>query len=157
MANRIDFSRLAPIDAVSGETEKDTQLLRGMAEEARRYLLSFHWCTAIRKGWFGWGVGGIAAVFLFEIQPVNSDVDKLLWVVVGDLPPAYLVVDESPTPLDALRNYVGLMQEWITAVREGKSTEECIPVNSAATRESADALGTRLDFLKREFLANQSA
>jgi hypothetical protein len=47
------------------------------------------------------------------------------------------------------------MAEWIAAVREGKSTEECIPVNRAATRESADALETRLSFLKQEFLANQ--
>lgn len=157
MTNRIDFSRLTTIDKISGGNEKDTRLLRGMAQEAKRYLLSFHWCKAIQKEWFGWGVGGIAAVFLFEIDPANADVDKLLWVIVGDLPPAYLVVEESPTPLDALRTYLDLMQEWITAVREGKSTEECIPVNSAPTRESADALQIRLNFLRREFLANQSA
>ena len=153
MAN-INFSQLSPIDKLSGETEKDTRLLREMADEARRYLLSFHWCKGIQKGWFGWGVGGIAAVFLFEIEPANADVDKLLWVVAGDLPPAYLVVDESATALDALKIYLELMQEWISAVRAGKSTEECIPVNRAATRESADALETRLNFLKHEFLAN---
>jgi hypothetical protein len=153
----INLSQLTPIDTVSGETEKDTRLLQEMAEQARRYLLSFHWCKNIQKGWFGWGVGGIAAVFLFEIEPSNADVDRLLWVVVGDLPPAYLVVDESPTPLDALRSYVELMQEWITAVLEGKSTEECSPVTIPATRESAAALETRLNFLRREFLANQSA
>jgi len=60
------------------------------------------------------------------------------------------VTDESPTPLDALRTYLELMQDWITAVREGKSTEEYIPVNSAATRENADALEIRLNFLKPE-------
>ncbi len=153
MANTIDFSQLTPIDDVSGETEKDTRLLREMAEQARQYLLSFQWCKSIQRGWFGWGVGGIVAVFLFEIDPASPAVDKMLWVIVGDLPPAYLVVDESPTALGALRTYVELMQEWVTAVREGKSTEECIPVNSAATRESADALETRLNFLKQEFLA----
>jgi len=156
MENRIDFSQLSLISKLSGETKKDTELLREMAEEAKRFLLSFHWCKAIQKGWFGWGVGGIAAVFLLEIDPAGADVDKLLWVVVGDLPPAYLVVDESPTPLDALRTYLKLMQEWIRAIRERKSTEECIPVNRAATRESADALETRLNFLKQEFLATKA-
>lgn len=153
MTNGINFSLLTTIDKISGDSEKDTRLLRGMAQEAREYLLSFHWCKAIQKEWFGWGVGGVAAVFLFEIDAANADVDKLLWVIVGDLPSAYLVVDESPTPLDALRTYLELMQEWITAVREGKLTEECIPVNSAETRENADALENRLNFLKQEFLS----
>jgi hypothetical protein len=157
MTNKIDFSRLTPIDKISGENEKDTRLLRGMEEEARRYLLSFNWCKAIQKGWFGWGVGGIAAVFLFEIDPATPDVDQVLWVVVGDLPPAYMVTDDLPTPLDALRTYMDLMEEWIAAVREGKSTEECVPVNTAASRENADALETRLSFLKQEFLENQGA
>ena|ERR1700744_4000346 len=100
------------------------------------------------------GGGGIAAVFLFEIEPASTDVDGMLWVIVGDLPPAYLVVEESPTALDALKTYLELMQEWVIAVREEKSTEECIPVNRPATRENADTLETRLNFLKKEFLAN---
>jgi hypothetical protein len=154
MTNNVVFFRLKSIERIPGETEKDTLLLRKMAEDARQYLLSFHWCLGIQKGWFGWGVGAIAAVFLFEIDPATPNVDKLLWVIVGDLPPAYLVVDESPTPIDALRTYVELMQEWIIAIREGKSTEGCIPVNSAPTRESADALEKRLNFLKQAFLAN---
>jgi hypothetical protein len=156
MTDKIDFSRLTPTGKISGESEKDTRLLRGMAEEARQYLLSFNWCKAIQKGWFGWGVGGVAAVFLFEIDP-TPNVDKMLWVVVGDLPPAYMVTDELSTPLDALRTYVDLMEEWIAAVREGKSTEECIPVNTAPTQENADALESRLSFLKREFTENQGA
>jgi hypothetical protein len=157
MTDKTDFSRLTPTDKISGEGEKDTRLLQGMAEEAGQYLLSFKWCKAILKGWFGWGVGGIAAVFLFEIEPATPNVDKILWVVVGDLPPAYMVTDELPTPLDALRTYIDLMEEWIAAVREGRPTEEHIPVNTAATQENADALETRLSFLKRNFLANQGA
>ena len=48
------------------------------------------------------------------------------------------------------------MQEWINAVRDGKSIEDCIPVNRAPNRQSADALELRLNFLKQEFLTNQS-
>lgn len=154
MTDKIDFSRLTPIDRISGESEKDTLLLQRMSDEARQYLLSFDWCKGIQQGWFGWGVGGVAAVFLFEIEPATPSTDTVLWVVVGDLPPAYMVTDELPAPLDALRTYADLMGDWIAAVREGRSTEECIPVNTAATRESADALETRLSFLQRKFLAN---
>jgi hypothetical protein len=157
MTDKMDFSQLTPIDKLSGETEKDARLLREMAKEATQYLLSFSWCKAICKGWFGWGIGGIVAVFLFEIEPANENVDRLLWVIYGDIPPAYLVVDEFPTPLDALRTYIELMEEWIAAVREGTSIEDCIPVNMAPIRENADALETRLSFFKREFLTNQSA
>ena len=154
MTDKIDFMQLTPIDKISGETAKDTSLLRKMSEEAKEYILSFAWCKTIKKSWLGWGVGGIAAVFLFEIEPASTDVDGMLWVIVGDLPPAYLVVEESPTALDALKTYLELMQEWVIAVREEKSTEECIPVNRPATRENADTLETRLNFLKKEFLAN---
>ena len=107
------LSQLMPIDKISGENKKDTRLLQEMAEQARQYLLAFNWCKAIQKGWFGWGVGGIAAVFLFEIEPAIPNVDNVLWVVVGDLPPAYMVTDEIPTPFsEALRTYVDLMGEW---------------------------------------------
>ena len=154
MANRINFSKFVSVDQISGEDEKDTRLLCQMRDLAEEYLRSFEWCKTIKKGWFGWGVGGIAAVFLFQIVPATPEVDDLLWVVVGDLPPAYLVVDEVPTPLDALKTYVTLMEDWIAAVRLGKPTEDCIPVNTPPTLENADALETRLSFLKEQFLAN---
>ena len=155
MTERIDFSALVPIERISGEDKKDTLLLRQMAEDAKQFLLSFEWCKSIEKGWFGWGVGGIAGVFLFELTPSAADADRMLWGIVGDLPPAYLVVDDSPTPLEALRTYVEMMEDWIAAVRAGRSTEDCIPVNNVPTREAADALETRLNFLKREFLSKQ--
>lgn len=152
MKGNVDFSKIVPIEQLSGEDENDTRLLHRMAEDAKQFLLSFEWCRGIDRGWFGWGVGEIAAVLLFEITPSTPDVDRMLWVVVGDLPPAYLVVDDSPTPLGALSTYVELLEDWVAAVREGRSTEDCIPVNNAPTQEAADALETRLNFLKREFL-----
>lgn len=154
MKQRPDFSLLVPIDDISGDTQKDTHLLQQMAEEAQGFLRSFGWCTRVEKGWFGWGVGSIAAVFLFEIVPSSPAVDRVLWVIVGDLPSAYLVVDDIPTPLEALKTYVELMEDWIAAVRAGNSTDDCIPVNQPATREVADALEVRLEFVRKQFLSN---
>lgn len=155
MTRNMDFSNLVPIQRISGESEEDTRLLRKMAGDAERFLRSFEWCKDIERGWFGWGVGGIAAVFLFELSPSAPEVDTVLWVVVGDLPPAYLVVADSPAPLEALGTYVELMEAWIAAVRDGRSTEECIAVHSTSPREAADALELRINFLKREFLSEQ--
>ena len=148
----VDFSRLVSAEKMSGDSKKDTRLLRDMYKEACEYLLSFKWCKSIRRAWFGRGVGGIYAVFLFEIAPNSKKVDKLLWVIIGDMPSAYLVIDESSTPLAALRNYAELMQEWVDTVKAGKSTDECIPVNVPATLEYANLLQRRLKFIRKEFL-----
>src|SRR5215470_15265655 len=140
LGGHVDFSRLVPVEKISGDSKEDTRLLRKMATEAREYLLSFKWCKKVCRAWFGWGVGGVCAVFLFEIEPDSEKVDRLLWVIVGDLPPAYLVTDASPTPLTALHNYADLMQEWVDAVRRGRPVDDCIPVNAPATLQYADLL-----------------
>jgi hypothetical protein len=137
---------------MSGDSKEDTLLLQQMLSEAHEYLLSFKWCRSVRHAWFGWGVGGVCAVFLFEIEPSSKKVDSRLWVIVGDLPSAYLVTDASPTPLAALSNYVDLMQEWVDAVKKRKSVDNCIPVDAPATLEYANLLQRRLDFIRKEFL-----
>lgn len=152
MNDRVDFSLLKKISEMEGDDANDTRLLKKMANQAREYLLSFEWCKEIEKGWFGWGIGGVCAVFLFQILPSKTKVDRWLWVIVGDLPSAYLVVDECPTPLGALETYVELMQEWANAVKSGKPTDNCIPVNAPATPENVDLLQRRLDFISKRFL-----
>jgi hypothetical protein len=152
MNNRVDTPLLSSISSMKGGNPQDTRLLRSMFEEARGYLLSFDWCREIKESWFGWGVGGVCAVFLFEIIPTKRNVDRWLWVVVGDLPSAYLVLDGSPTPMKALETYVELMQEWVNAVKQGKSTNEVIPVKAEQTTENADLLERRLIFLRKKVL-----
>ncbi|HEX7288594.1 MAG TPA: hypothetical protein VF532_20585 [Candidatus Angelobacter sp.] len=148
----VNLSGLVPVERMRGDSKKDERLLRDMAIEASEYLLSFTWCKSIRRAWFGWGVGGVCAVFLLEIESGSKKVDSLLWVVVGDIPPAYLVIDSSPTPLSALRNYTELMQKWVDAVKARKSVATRIPVNAPATIQYANLLQKRLDFIEKEFL-----
>jgi hypothetical protein len=148
----VDFSQLVPAEEISGDGKKDTRLLQEMYKEACEYLLSFNWCKSIRRAWFGQGVDGIYVVFLFEIVPSSKKVDKALWVIVGDIPSAYLVIDESPTPLAALRNYLELMQEWVDIVKAGKSVDGCIPVHAPAKLEYANLLQRRIDFIGKGFL-----
>jgi hypothetical protein len=147
------MTRVVPATEIAGDGAKDTVLLKEMLAEASTYLSSFHWSSQIEQSYFGLGVGGIVAVFLFRVRPSEPNVDDWLWVVVGDLPPAYLVTDEAPNPACALKMYIGLMREWVKAVHEGQPTDELIPVNVDPTEEWANQLGGRLDFLEREVLS----
>jgi len=72
----------------------------------------------------------------------------MVWVVVGDLPPAYLAHEPGDSWQDALRGYAEEMGEWVSAVGAGASVDDLIPVNVPATREYADMLASRLEFIR---------
>ena len=117
-----DLSRLVTADCAQGEDEEETTLLREMLASARNYLLGQRWCHSIVAEYFGAGVGGICAAWLFRID-ADEGVDEWLWVVNGDIPPAYLVCDEVAAPKDAFLVYADIMQGWVDAVREGSGLE----------------------------------
>jgi hypothetical protein len=138
-----------------GEDAEEVRLLHEMLQEAEKYMMRFSWCRAVKSTYFGIGVGKIFAVFLFEIDHAEAPEEDLLWVVVGDIPPTYLVtLDGSESPLEALETYVELMSEWVQAVRQGKSVKELIPVNVSPTLDYAEQLAGRLEFIKEKFLNN---
>lgn len=80
------------------DNANDTALLREMATSARRYITSFNWCPPISACCLAFGVGGIAAIFFFEFTSRILNSDDRLWVVIGDLPSAYLVVELDGQP-----------------------------------------------------------
>ena len=110
------------------------------------------------------GVVPVSGFYWVERTGVAPDRDKSVWgtdpkvwVVLGDLPPAYLAFDEGDTWQDALRGYVEEMQQWVNAVRAGESLEDVIPVNVSATREHADILATRLQFIRERLVSVDAA
>jgi hypothetical protein len=148
----IDLQGVTPLNRYDAGNPAESQLVSELATEAREYLLSFSWCRAILDVYVGIAIGGIIGIFLVESEPARAGVDGWHWVVVGDVPPAYLVVDDAPTPKDALEIYLDLMQEWVDAVRAGASTADLIPVNAPPTQEYAEMLESRLAFLQSEVL-----
>jgi hypothetical protein len=123
-----------------------------MAERAENFLKSFSWCLAIRESFFGAGIGKIIAVFLFRIAPVRPDVNEWLWVIVGDLPPAYLVTDRCKNPSEAVEGYIEEMSKWVEGARHGRASANVIPVNVPPTPEWAENLHSRLETLKTTIL-----
>ena len=148
---------MKPVDSIEGEDAVETRLLQQMAREARDFLNAQDWCARIDQQFLAYGVGGVVAVFLTEITPASIDVDRSLWVIVGDLPPAWIIADDNPTAADALDAYCLEMELWVEAIKGGKSVENLIPVNVAPTLENAEQLGGRLVFLRSEILPRARA
>ena len=123
-----------------------------LAAEARTFLSSQAWVTAVRGGRLAYAIPAVLGVFQFDIDAAREDIPSPIWVVAGDLPSAYLPCEDLPTWEEALDGYVWEMQRWVDAVHAGESIEELIPTGVAPTREYADLLGRRLDFLRHEIL-----
>lgn len=134
------------------DDEQDLAHYQAMVTQAKSFLERFRWCGGVRALYGGKAIPGVVAVFLAEITPGETGVDQTLWVVVGDVPPAYLVLDRAPNSTDALGIYIENMRRWVRAVLAGESTRGLIPVNTEPTPESAEMLASRLDFLEREIV-----
>jgi hypothetical protein len=144
---------LVSSESLVGDDEQDTALLRGMSRDARDYLSSFSWCGSVLDSYFGGGVGGIFAVFFFHIRPNSSEVDPWIWIVVGDIPPAYLPLTDCNSPAEVFRVYIECMSRWVEFARRGQpdavDSPDVPPVNVPPTPEWAEELGRRLQSLAR--------
>lgn len=123
-----------------------------MATEAREFMCEQEWCKHVDRQYLAFGVGGVIGVFLFQITPRCEDVESCLWVIVGDLPPAFIVVEDNPTAADALDAYCLEMRAWVEAVEGGEAVDGLIPVNAPPTIENAQQLNGRLQFLRSKII-----
>lgn len=137
---------------ITCDDDADTALLRAMARSARDYISSFDWCPAMGASYLASGVGGIVAIFLFEFTSKIQGTDDRLWVIVGDLPSAYLVVELEDSPREALERYCDLMEGWIAAIRDSTPLENAFPVAAEPTQENAELLERRIAFLLAEII-----
>lgn len=143
--NHIDLDQLKEIE--------ELKAILKLHDNAKSYLGSFKWCISVNHGWYDpeFSIYEKIGVFLFEIEPIDESVSKLIWVIIGDLPTVYL--DEGiKTSKEALELYCELMSEWVNNVSEGKGLDECYPVTVEPTLENADLLNYRIEFIKRELL-----
>jgi hypothetical protein len=141
---------IVPAEQLTGEDEEETALLRQMLEKAKLYALSFSWCDSIINSYFGGGVGKIIAIFLFNISTERADVDPWMWIIVGDIPSAYLPLEDCNSPMSVFDTYVDGMQRWANLARKGQNgtaLEGIPPVNVPATPEWAEQIQSRLRLL----------
>ena len=148
----MNTQRFQLVPDIRGDDAADTALLLDMARTAREYIMSFAWCPPINVMYLAHGVGGVVAIFFVEFPRKISGTDDKLWIVVGDLPSAYLVVEPDDSPGDALERYCGIMEDWIAAVRDGADLNNVYPVTAEPSRENADLLERRVAFLLAEII-----
>lgn len=148
----IDLDELQEELEIKGDDAEDTGLLREMAADARTYIKSYRWCPPVANVYFAFGVGGIVGVFLIQFEEAIEGSDDALWVVVGDLPSAYLVVEPGDDGMSALRRYCSMMEEWAYSVLNGNPLDECFPVAAEATQQHGEMLSQRMAFIRTEIL-----
>ncbi len=100
----------------------------------------------------GAAVGGVVAFFLVRFRAPAGGTDPWLWVVVGDLPSAYFVVDEGSDPVEALEAYCEPMEAWTEAVLASRPLDDVFAVAAQPTEANARALLRRLAFLRAEVI-----
>ena len=120
--------------------------------QAVNFIRSFAWSGELLALYEGYQEPGIIGVFLVHLLPVAVGVDEWLWIVVGDLPPAYLIADGNPTWQRAIAGYIDEMQRWVDAAKTGAPVDDLIPVNTPPTAEYAAMLESRLRTLSETLL-----
>lgn len=142
---------MLPPDFVA-ESPGELRRVEALLEEAEQFLTSHAWCPGIRRSFVGFAVGGVVGVFLFELAKPIGKSDEFLWVVVGDLPSAYLVADRAKSPREALQAYGELMRAWVDAIEQRGSLAGVYPVKAPPTLEHARLLASRLEFIEETLL-----
>ena len=149
----IDFSSVIPIADSAQKTSADVSETYHCARE---YMENQKWCLRILETFSGIDEGYILGVFLFKILPSDENMEEYLWVVVGDLPPLYLVTEAVPTPAAALLRYIEEMTAWAEAAIAQTDRSGLPPVEAAFSEENGFALRTRLQLLQEYLSENYS-
>lgn len=154
---------MTPIQELSDDPDDEKCLYR-FAQTGKSFLLSHDWCRSVKTEYLAYGVDGVLGVFFFGIIPTDSDIDNHIWVIAGDVPPAYLVCDNAPNPSGALDVYIYEMKRWIEAVKSGRPVHDLIPVCYQNTKrlvpptlEFAELLEGRLQFIEEELIPEAKA
>lgn len=135
-----------------GDTLAETKQLIAMGKEGVSYLESFEWCPPISSTRLRFGIGVVVATMTVRLsKPIDGDVMSL-WVVVGDLPSAYLALEEETDPSEVLNVYCELMRDWCKAVEKGKSLSDVFPVRAERTLEACRDLLLRVSLLEEKII-----
>ncbi len=156
MSNPPDTGQMTPISEIPTEYGDEGEEMVALAGEAAEFLGAFGWCNSIRRGFLADAWSAQFAVFYFEIEPA-AGADERIWVVAGDVPPAYLDIESCPNVRKVVETYVWLMEEWVDVVRKGGSTDALMPVLARGSShrrlppkpENAEMLARRLALIRK--------
>lgn len=144
-----DLTKVESLASIEAELPEYKDEIRTMRERADDYIRTFPWCRGITETRAGIVIPGVVGVFLHRIIPAHDGVDDWVWSIIGDVPPAYISLDDAPNPATALDGYIGAMQDWVEAVRLGRPLDDVIPVDVPPEPKFAAMLESRLNYLSQ--------
>ena len=136
------------------ESVKDAAVRR-VGEGAQALLLRFSWCKRILRAEVGFALPGRFGVFHFDIEAARPSVPECLWVVFGDLAPAYFSGQGLLDWRSVLALYVERAERWAKDILSGGDGEDILPIQPPSDAATAMALLKRLGVL-RDILADTS-
>jgi hypothetical protein len=134
------------------ESEEEVEQLEVLHAEAWHYLRTYLWNPPIADLVLAFGIAPILALFLVRREPGGRPEDAERWVVVGNLPSMHFETDDAPTPALALRLYCAIGQVWADNVLAGRDLSDSYPIPVAPTREHAEMLLGRIDFIRTKLI-----
>ena len=124
-----------------------------MVADSVTFLRRHRWCGQVHDVQLAFAIAGVLSVARVDLEPLTATAEPRVWVIAGDLPPAY-IVHEGDNWQDALRGYVYEMRRWVEAAERGAPVGDLIPVNIDPSPENARMLLARLTFIEQELLAH---
>jgi hypothetical protein len=152
-----DFRSVVPIELAKREAKNRNSVFAAeefevYLDRAVSYLQAQRWSGRVGETHVGYLEPGIVGVFLFHLPERSEEVDPWIWVVVGDLPSAYIPCFEINSPRAALDGYAFEMERWASAVSEGRSTRGLYPVGVPEDDALAADLTSRMVLLRERVL-----
>src|SRR4051812_46141723 len=93
----------------------DSGSVAALADEARAFLAAQPWVARVHNVTPVFAKHRVLGVFRCALIPSQPDADVMVWVVVGDIPTAYIAHEPGDSWQDALFGYVDEMERWIAA------------------------------------------
>jgi hypothetical protein len=152
MSYLVDTSSFPTGRDIDYESAEEVEELQALRDEAWRYLGTYRFSPPIADLVLAFGVGQVIGLFLVRFEPGGKPEDAERWVVVGNLPSMHFETDDTPTPALALRLYCAIAQDWADNVLAGRDLSESYPIPVPPTRQLAENLLGRVDFIRRELI-----
>ncbi len=161
MPHKVDFDLVFEADDFRNrflDGREDHEGFDAIEKEARNFLTTYTWCPPVEGVYVGCYCPPVVAVFAYKVEkspPIgidSTDILEWIWVVAGDLPPAYLINEEITDALVALAGYTAVASDWVKAVEGGDTVDDFVYFDLPADKEHAAMLRPRIDLLKQHFL-----
>jgi hypothetical protein len=152
MSHLIDTSSFPTGENIDYSSEEEVAALKALTDDAWAFVNGYRWTPPIADLVLAFGVAPIVGLYLMRFEPGGRPEDRERWVVVGDLPSMHFETDDTPTPAWALQLYCAIAQDWADNVVAGRDLSDSYPIPVAPTKEHAELLYSRIDFIRRKII-----